>query len=106
MSPAQFSIFASASTFVSIRCNVSPADLDSSSRDAPVVFARQILAWLLRYRAGMSFPQIGLVMNRCHTSVFHSLRSLNNRVETDCRTARQVATLIHEWTISHGPSRL
>lgn len=98
MSTAQFDIFQRALRFVSTRCNVTAAALDSSSREARVVFARQVLAWLLRYRGGMSLPEIGLLMNRCHTSVFHSLRSLNNRVETNAATARKVATLIHEFT--------
>lgn len=48
------------------------------SRVRPVVEARQLVCHVLR-RHGMSYPQIGKVIGRDHTTVIHSVRAVEAR---------------------------
>ena len=48
-------------------------------RDAWIVQARQGLMWVLRNRLGLSYPEIGRVMKRDHTTVKHGVDAENKR---------------------------
>lgn len=68
--------------------------LRSPTRSRKLVPLRNLIAWELRQR-GLSYPQIGHVLNRDHTAMIHSVRKVEaERGETDAiawvaRKARQ-----------------
>lgn len=49
----------------------------SATRDANVVRARQAACWLLR-GGGLSFPKIGAIVGRDHTTVMHACTKIDN----------------------------
>lgn len=55
-------------------CHVTVAQVLSTSRDLSVARARHLIAYLLRADSGMSYPQIGTVLGRDHTTVIHAVR--------------------------------
>lgn len=59
------------------RLGVEATDVLQARRDSRVlVRARQFIAWYLRERYELSFPHIGRLMNRDHTTVIHSVRKV------------------------------
>lgn len=61
---------------VATESDVSVADIIGRSRDAKVVDARHIAAWLL-CEQGMSLPAVGRTLHRDHTTVLHSRRRVS-----------------------------
>lgn len=57
--------------------------LKHRSRKRPVVEARQALCYTLRYKLGYGIVRIGDIINRDHTTVIHSCRTMQNLIETD-----------------------
>jgi hypothetical protein len=53
---------------------VAPADVTSRSRNKSAAAARAMAMALLRRRSSWSFPEIGLVFGRDHTTVIHAVR--------------------------------
>jgi chromosomal replication initiation ATPase DnaA len=98
MTTAQFDTFVRAAAFVSIRCGVPLRVLDSTTRRAPVMFARNVLIHILRHQAALTLQEIGLLMKRNHGAIYNSLRALENEVQTNCARASEVAALISEFT--------
>ena len=98
MTTAQFDTFHRAVCFISVRCGVPITTLDSRTRTAPVSMARNILIHILRHQAAMTLAEIAVLLNRTHGAIHHSLRSLENDVQTDCSKAREVAALITEFS--------
>lgn len=70
----------------SIVCNyfdVHLSKLSGSRRYRDIVFARQVVMFLMRRYTKMSLKNIGIRYKKDHTTVIHSLRTLNNLMETD-----------------------
>ena len=60
---------------------VSSQDLRSPSRHASLVFARQVLMYLLRKQLGFSFDQIGeIVGGRDHSTVIHNVEKIKKLI--------------------------
>jgi chromosomal replication initiation ATPase DnaA len=53
----------------------------SPSRMAKVVMARQISQYILRNKLKMPYKAIGLLFNRDHTSVIHSVKYIRQQLE-------------------------
>lgn len=62
-------------------CYVTVARVLSSSRDLSVARARHVVAYLLRVDCGMSYPQIGTVLGRDHTTAMHAVRHVETTPE-------------------------
>lgn len=52
-------------------------ELRSGDRHKNIAHARLVAYWLLRQR-GLSFPEIGRVLNRDHTSVMYGVRKVDS----------------------------
>lgn len=50
----------------------------SPSRDRSVARARKVIAYLLRRDHRLSYPEIGVLLDRDHTTAIHSVRSVEN----------------------------
>lgn len=62
--------------------SASVAELIGRSRFHSIASKRHIAAWALR-QAGYSFPTIGLVLRREHSTIIHSVRMVDARREVD-----------------------
>jgi chromosomal replication initiation ATPase DnaA len=67
---------------------VSPDELASNDRHKNVAEARKVACWLLRTLTARSFPEIGRLMSKDHTSVMHAVKSCSRRRETDAEFRR------------------
>ena len=53
---------------------ITVSDLLSPKRTNKCAFARRKAAWILYQRGTMSYPQIGRLLNRDHTTIIHAVR--------------------------------
>jgi chromosomal replication initiation ATPase DnaA len=65
--------------YVAAAFNVDPDAVLGHSRAANVAAARQLLYWLLR-QDGLSYPVIGALVGRHHTTVIHGVRAVNDGI--------------------------
>jgi chromosomal replication initiation ATPase DnaA len=65
--------------YVSAAFNVTPDSVLGHTRNANVAAARQLLYWLLR-QDGHSYPKIGAIVGRHHTTVIHGVRAVNDGI--------------------------
>jgi chromosomal replication initiation ATPase DnaA len=65
--------------YVCTAFNVHPDSVLGHSRNANVAAARQLLYWLLR-QDGLSYPKIGALVGRHHTTVIHGVRAVNDGI--------------------------
>ncbi len=61
---------------VSAARDISPAMIRGPRRWASIVRARHEVAWLLRQHTAMSYPEIGRLLDRDHSSVMHGVRCI------------------------------
>lgn len=66
----------------------SVAEMTGGSRTRPVAWARQHAIWLIARETGLSLAQIGLIFNRDHTTILHSIRAENLRQGASVRQAQ------------------
>ncbi len=71
---------------------VSVAEVMSPGRKVPAVLARQAVMWMLRFSRGMSYPQIGALMGRDHSTVFWGIGRHDERIGATS-TARNIVAL-------------
>lgn len=74
--------------------NVNENDLKSACRLARIVYPRQVAMYLCRELTPKSFPLIGRVFGRDHTTALHAWRKISAMVEDDERMADEIAILI------------
>lgn len=58
-------------------------EIRGKGRVSELVACRQVLMYFLRTKSGMKLAEIGKRFNRDHTTVIHSLRTVNGLLETD-----------------------
>lgn len=69
---------------VSKECGVSSEDVLSRSRKGTIVNARHIFCAIMKKEFGYSYESVGkIVSGRDHTTAIHSIRTHNNRCETE-----------------------
>jgi len=74
--------------------NVRLSDLQSKRRHKSITEPRQVCMWLARKRTRFSLEEIGGHFGgRDHTTVMHSIRTVEERIETDPSFGRQVEAL-------------
>jgi hypothetical protein len=72
-------------TEVSLSTGVSILDMQSERRQARLVLARQIAAFLMRRHTVLSLPSIGYRLGgRDHTTILHACRQIEKRIAADC----------------------
>ncbi|MDD3594172.1 MAG: chromosomal replication initiator protein DnaA [Candidatus Gastranaerophilales bacterium] len=63
--------------------NIEPSEIKASSRSKDIALARHIAVYLTRELVKSSFPQIGSVINRKHTTVLYSYEKTKEDYQTD-----------------------
>lgn len=62
--------------------NISVADLTRHCRKKPMATIRQDAMAYVRDVSGLSFPEVGLLFNRDHTTILHGVRASEKRRAT------------------------
>jgi len=73
---------------------VKEEQLLSKSRKARVARARQVAGYLLRQHTALSFPAIGRILGRDHSTIIHSCELIAREMATTPRFAAAVNGLI------------
>ena len=60
--------------------DITKEELFSSSRVAHIAEARQVFCYCLRQKFQLSFPAIGAILNRDHTTVMHACNKISQDV--------------------------
>lgn len=68
---------------VAIVFDVTAADIASARRDRRYALPRQVVMYLARELTQNGLPQIGRVLGRDHTTVFHGHRAISERIKDD-----------------------
>jgi len=66
-------------SLVAVSYRLTLDDLKYGDKTARILEARQVAQWVLRRQLRLSFPEIGRVMNRDHSTVMHSCRAIEKR---------------------------
>lgn len=64
-------------------------ELLSPDTSYPLSRQRQICYWLLRQHCDLSYPQIGKIMGREHTTILHGVRVIDRKYKTQYSTVRR-----------------
>lgn len=77
---------------VCAKFHVSRTELTGTGRNQKVAFARHIAMHLFRTMTSLSFPEIGRLFNRDHSTTIHGCAMIRKRIDIDPSFA---ATLVH-----------
>ncbi|NOZ28483.1 MAG: chromosomal replication initiator protein DnaA [Chloroflexi bacterium] len=76
--------------------------LTGRGRSKEVSLARQVLMYLLRTDFDFSYPQIGNLLNRDHTTIIHGVEKMKEMIETDDALHRRVMALREQLLTTGG----
>lgn len=71
--------------------HTTPAKLLDHNRTEPIASLRQRAMWLLRECTGMSFPRLGQVFCRDHSTVVHGCQVVERRIANESEYARTMS---------------
>jgi len=63
--------------------SVGMEDIMSKSRESTITQARQVLAVLLKSKTSLSYAAVGLIINRDHATIMHSVKVIGDSKDTD-----------------------
>lgn len=81
---------------IAYQYGVSPGDLVGPARTATIIRPRFILAWVLRNATEWSYPRIGAVIDRDHSSVMDAVRKVDRWRAHDPLTAEHTDALLND----------
>lgn len=58
-------------------------ELFSKKRDREIVEPRQLITYMIKKETELSLAQIGMIINRDHATVLHSVKAWNNLLDTE-----------------------
>lgn len=73
-------------------------ELRSKDRHRTITEARKVAYWLLRQTKRFSYPEIGIVLNRDHTSAMHGFQDMEKKRAGDERIRAVTERLLAELT--------
>ena len=68
-------------------------ELLQGGRPADLAWARQVAMYFCRELTLATMVDVGVIFGKDHTNVGHAMRVVNNRIETEPRTAQNIAEL-------------
>lgn len=84
-------------SLVANKFGLSTEELLSPSRKSEIALARQIAAYLCRFRLGLSFPELGKILGgKDHSTVMHAVKKIKFLLETDKKTRKLITELEQE----------
>ncbi len=75
---------------------VSKAELLSQKRNKEIAFARHVSIYLIRQISEMSFPGIGKIFNRDHTTIISSCDQITKKINSDASFSMEISELKKE----------
>jgi chromosomal replication initiator protein len=78
---------------VSHFCGVAQPDLIGSDRTQHVAMVRQVAMYLARRHSSLSYPELGAVFRRDHSSIIHGVKAIEQRVQAQPAFAKFLAQL-------------
>ena len=78
---------------VSDTCYVPLVELMGPGRRPRLVRIRHIAMYLARKHTQLSYPQLGQLFRRDHSSIQHACRRIKELIKTDATTAGQIAQI-------------
>ena len=79
-------------------CGISKEDLIGSKRSREIAQARHMTIYLIRDITEMSYPNIGKIFNRDHTTILSSCEIIENKLKHDAMTVLDVSEMKKEVT--------
>lgn len=73
---------------VAAEFEVPAAEIRGRRKTQRVAWARQAAMWMMRERLGVSFPRIGQLLRRDHSTVQHGVRAMAARIAADADVAQ------------------
>jgi chromosomal replication initiator protein len=73
---------------------VSREELFGKLRLKNLTIARQVVAWVMRKRTGLSYPELALILNRDHTTLISSCKRIDFLRAKDPALFRITAELV------------
>lgn len=73
--------------------NISKDDILSKSRTKDINHARQVACYLMKYEIKMSFPQIGKIFGRDHTTIMNAVSKIEKGLKLDIEIRNQIQDL-------------
>jgi hypothetical protein len=77
-------------------------DLTKRNRSRKVLYPRQVIAYFLRSYYGYTFKRIGTLFNQHHTSVMHSIESIESMISINDPIITDLITKINSELINLG----
>jgi len=73
---------------------IDPREIVSHSRSKHLVRARHVCFYVMRKRFGLSYPQIGQIMHRDHSTVIYAVEKMWHDIETNMQIAAAVDAMM------------
>lgn len=85
--------------YVSMRYGVKKEDITGSKRDTAIKNARHICAYLMRDMLNMTYKEIGVILDKHHTTIMDSCVKIENNVKKSENFAREIAEIKKELSV-------
>ncbi len=83
-------------SMVSQHTGISEEEIKGKKRTKEIAMARHICIYMLRTQTELSFPSIGKIFGRDHSTIMYSIDLIQNRIEDDSAFAREMNELASE----------
>ena len=76
--------------------NVTVGDILGKSRRKDIKTARNVAMYIIKRILDMSFPAIGKMMDRDHSTVYSNIQAVEQEMETNDKLANEISEIIKE----------
>ncbi len=83
-------------SMVSQHTGISEEEIKGKKRTKEIAMARHICIYMLRTQTELSFPSIGKIFGRDHSTIMYSIDLIQNRIDVDGAFAREMSDLESE----------
>ena len=83
-------------SIVSAKYGVSAADILGQKRNKDIMLARHVCIYIIRSQTDMSYPSIGRLFNRDHSTIMSSINTIEKRIQEDSEMESDIQDIIKE----------
>ena len=81
---------------VSAKYGVSASDILGQKRNKDIMLARHVCIYIIRSQTDMSYPSIGRLFNRDHSTIMSSINTIEKKIEEDSQMESDIHDIIKE----------
>ena len=85
--------------YISLRYGVKKEDISGAKRDAAVKNARHISAFLMRDILGLTYKEIGTILNKHHSTIIESCQKMEEKLKKEERFSREIEEIQRELAV-------